>query len=47
MKQKIKQFYYFFSPKFQTLFLEYPVKFLPQYGEEPIHKLLYKVINEN
>lgn len=48
MKQKIKQFYYFFSPKFQTLFLEYPVRFLPRYGEKkPAHQILYKVINEN
>lgn len=48
MKQKTKQFYYFFSPKFQTLFLEYPVRFLPRYGEKkPAHQILYKVINEN
>lgn len=43
-----KSIYRFFSPKFQSLFLEYPVKFAPRYGHgKPAHKELYSIINEH
>lgn len=42
----IKSIYRFISPKFQNLFLEYPVKFEPRYGHgKPAHQELYSIIN--
>jgi len=42
----IKSIYRFFSPKFQNLFLDYPIKFEPRYGYgKPPHKELYAIIN--
>ena len=42
----IKSIYRFISPKFQNLFLEYPVKFEPRYGHgKPAHQELYAIIN--
>jgi hypothetical protein len=44
----IKDVYKFFSPKHQSLFLEYKVNFRPRYGEElPPHTELYSIINAN
>lgn len=42
-----KSLYRFLSSKYQTLFLEYPVKFEPRYGYgKPPHALLYEYINK-
>ena len=42
----IKSIYRFISPKFQNLFLDYPVKFEPRYGHgKPPHNELYTIIN--
>jgi hypothetical protein len=42
----IQSIYRFLSPKFQNLFLEYPVKFEPRYGYgKPAHSELYSIIN--
>lgn len=42
----IKSIYRFISPKFQNLFLDYPVKFEPRYGHgKPPHQELYSIIN--
>lgn len=44
----LKKIYRFLSPKFQTLAMEYKVKFKPRYGHGlPPHKGLYYLINEN
>lgn len=45
---KIKNLYRFLSPKFQNLFLDYPVDFKPRYGHgKPPHAGLYDIINKN
>jgi hypothetical protein len=42
----LKSLYRFLSPKFQTLFLEYPVRFEPRYGHgKPPHSLLQEIIH--
>lgn len=42
----IKQLYRFLSPKYQSLFLDYPVKMAPRYGHgKPPHPGLYATIN--
>jgi hypothetical protein len=42
----LKNLYRFLSPRFQTLFLEYPVQFQPRHGHgKPPHDLLYKIIS--
>lgn len=44
----LKSLYRFFSPKFQTVFLDYKVEPAPRYGHgKPPHVLLYKIINAN
>lgn len=44
----IKQLYRFLSPKFQNLFLDYPVNFKPRYGHgKPPHTALYDIIAAN
>lgn len=44
----IKQLYRFLSPKFQNLFLDYPVDFKPRYGHgKPPHPALYDIIAAN
>ncbi|MBU2018546.1 MAG: class I SAM-dependent methyltransferase [Bacteroidetes bacterium] len=44
----LKQFLKFLHPRFQTLFLEYPVKFEPRYGHgKPAHQGLETIIAEN
>ncbi len=44
----IKHLYRFLSPKFQKLFLDYPVDFQPRYGHgKPPHPELYDIINKN
>lgn len=48
MKEKVKAFYRFFSPKFTTLFSEYKVDMKPRYGHgKPPHDQLYSIINDN
>lgn len=48
MLNYIKKVYRFFSPRFQTLFLEYPVQFKPRYGHgQPPHVQLYNIIHKN
>lgn len=48
MIEKIKWFYRWFHPKYQKLFLEYPVYFKPRYGHGlPPHKLLYDLIDKD
>lgn len=45
-----KSLYYFLSPKYQNLFLEYPVKFKPRYGwgaNRTAHPKLYQIIDKN
>ena len=45
---KIKDFYYFLSPKFQNLFSEYKIDFKPRYGYgKPAHELLLRIIDKN
>ena len=45
---KIKNLYRFLAPKFQSLFLDYPVDFKPRYGHgKPPHAALYDIINKN
>jgi len=42
----IKKLYRFFSPRFQTLFLDYKVNLKPRFGfGNPPHKELYDIIN--
>lgn len=42
----LKKIYRFLSPKFQTLFLDYPVEMKPRYGHGlPPHGELYQIIN--
>jgi len=44
----IKQIYRFLSPKFQNIFLDYPVQFKPRYGHGlPPHAGLYDIVNEH
>ena len=44
----LKHLYRFLHPKFQTLFLDYPVDFAPRYGQgKPPHSELYNIINEH
>ncbi len=44
----IKQLYRFLSPKFQNLFLDYPVDFKPRYGHgKAPHPALYDIIQAN
>lgn len=46
MKQAIKRWYKFASPKYQKLYNEYPVAFRPRYGHgKPANKDLYDIIN--
>ena len=43
----VKKIYKFLSPHYQTLFLEYPVKFEARFGQgKPPHEMLYNLINE-
>src|SRR5688500_14240576 len=45
---KLKALYRFLSPKHQSVFLEYKVKFKPRFGQgKPPHKQLYDIINQN
>jgi hypothetical protein len=47
LKDTLKQFYYFFSPRRQNLFLEYKTQFQPRYGHgKPPHPFLYQMINQ-
>lgn len=44
----LKDIYRFLHPRFQALFLEYPVKMQPRYGHgKAPHSLLYDIINQN
>ena len=44
----MKKLYRFLSPKFQTLFSEYKVDFVPRYGHgKPPHPELYAIIDKN
>ena len=44
----IRKLYKFFSPKYQNLFSEYNVEFVPRYGHgKPPHALLYDLISQN
>ena len=44
----MKKLYRFLSPKFQSLFSEYPVKMVPRYGHgKPPHGELYEIIDKN
>lgn len=44
----MKKLYRFLSPKFQTLFSEYNVDFVPRYGHgKPPHPELYAIIDKN
>lgn len=43
----LKNLYRFLHPRYQTLFLEYPVQFKPRYGHGlPPHKELYQLIDQ-
>lgn len=43
----LKKIYRFLSPKFQTLFLDYPVEMKPRYGHGlPPHGELYQIVNQ-
>jgi hypothetical protein len=43
----VKSLYKFFSPKFQSIHLDYKVAAKPRYGKENPHALLYDIINQN
>jgi hypothetical protein len=44
----LKYIYKLLHPKYQKLFMEYPVEFKPRYGHgNPPHKQLYDIINRN
>ncbi|HBH05949.1 MAG TPA: class I SAM-dependent methyltransferase [Flavobacteriales bacterium] len=46
MKSILQRLYRFTSPKFQTLFNEYPVEFKPRYGHgKAAHDRLYGIVN--
>jgi Methyltransferase domain len=48
MIDTFKQIYRFLSPKFQNLFLDYPVKLAPRYGHgKPVHQGLNDIIQKN
>lgn len=48
MIKTIKSMYRFFSPKFQSVHLDYKVNVKPHYGHgKPAHTLLYEIINQN
>lgn len=48
MIEKLKKLYKFFSPKWQKLYMDYPVDFAPRYGHgKAPHGQLYNIINEN
>lgn len=48
MINRLKSIYRFFSPKFQSIHLDYKVNPIPRYGfGKPPHKKLYEVIDEN
>lgn len=48
MKEKIRSFYHFISPKFQNFYSEYKVKMEPRYGHgKAPHDLLYSLIDKN
>ncbi|MEW6772767.1 MAG: class I SAM-dependent methyltransferase [Bacteroidota bacterium] len=48
MKNVLRKWYRFFSPKYQKIILEYKVNPLPRYGHgKPPHSLLYHIINKN
>ena len=47
MKSLLKNWYRFLHPRFQSLFLEYPVEMQPRFGQgKPPHPELYQLINE-
>ena len=47
MLECLKKFYKFLSPKWQKLYMDYPVQFTPRYGfGKPPHGQLYNIINE-
>ncbi len=47
MLTRLKKFYKFLSPRWQKLYMEYPVDFAPRYGHgKPPHGQLYNIINE-
>ncbi|MEO5675808.1 MAG: hypothetical protein ABIQ74_14290 [Chitinophagales bacterium] len=41
----LKSLYRFFSPRYQTLFLEYNTEFKPRFEKSKSHALLYDIIN--
>lgn len=43
----IKQLYRFLNPKFQNVFLDYPVDAKPRYSAEKPHQELYNIINDS
>jgi hypothetical protein len=44
----LKQIYRFLNPRFQNIFLDYPVQFKPRYGHGlPPHKGLYEIVNQH
>ena len=48
MLTRLKKFYKFLSPRWQKLYMEYPVQFSPRYGHgKPPHGQLYAIINKN
>ena len=47
MLERFKKFYKFLSPKWQKLYMDYPVDFAPRYGfGKPPHGQLNNIINE-
>lgn len=44
----LKSLYYFLSPSWQNLFMDYRVNFKPRYGHgKPAHNTLYEIIDRN
>lgn len=47
LKKYIRDWYRFLNPKYQNLFSEFPVDFIPRYNTAQGHAILYDLINKN
>lgn len=47
MKKRLVNLYKFLNPRYQKLYMEYPVEFKPRYTAEHPHPELYGIVNAN